>query len=258
MRCFFVDPSQIAEGRALLEGPEARHARTVLRLRPGDAVRLVDGSGWEYAAQVEALPPGAVRFAVGLRRPAPGRPRLRLEVAQGVLKEKKMDRLVRQLAELGAARFTAFACERAVPRSADERLEARRERWRRIAVEALKQCRRGDLMAVETAASLGAVLSRRAAFDRGFFFWERAAAPLALPPPDAPRPAAVLIVLGPEGGFSQAEAEAAAAAGFDLLRLGPRILRAETAALAAAALAQYLFGDLGQTEKNLDMPSEVA
>lgn len=258
MHRFYVEPSRIVSGRALLEGREARHARSVLRLRPGDEALIVDGTGWEYAARVEALATGEIRFALGGRAPAPGRPRLRLEVAQGFLKEKKMDRLVRQLSELGATRFTAFPCERAVPRTAAGRLQTRIARWERIAVEALKQCRRGELMAVGAAPGLAAVLSRRAEFDRALFLWEGAAEPLALPSPGAVPPAAVIVVIGPEGGFSDTEARAAAAAGFDLLRLGPRILRAETAAVAACTVVQHLFGDLGKTEKNLDLPSEVA
>jgi 16S rRNA (uracil1498-N3)-methyltransferase len=149
---------------------------------------------------------------------------------------------------------------RAVARPGGGRVESRRTRWNRIAIEALKQCRRGDLMAVEPAASLDAVLARRPSVDLGIFFWENAAAPLSAGvwPKTPSGPSSVLIVLGPEGGFSESEARAAEAQGFHLAGLGPRILRAETAAVAACAVVQYLFGDLGTSQKNLDNPGEVA
>lgn len=260
MRCFYVDPSQIRDAQAVLEGEEARHAKSVLRLRPGDEVRLVDGTGMEYTARISGFGPGRVNLSVGARRPAPGRPRMRLDVAQGFLKEKKMDRLVRQLTETGAARFIPFMSARAVARPGGGRVESRRLRWNRIAIEALKQCRRGDLMAVEPVAGLDAVLARRPSVDLGIFFWENAAAPLsAVTWPKAPSgPSSVLIVLGPEGGFSESEAQAAEAQGFHIAGLGPRILRAETAAVVACAVVQYLFGDLGTNQKNLDNPEEVA
>lgn len=249
MHSFFLNPDQIERESAVLEGREARHAKNVLRLKAGDEVRLVDGAGFEYAARVVALSPGRVELAVTTRQAAPGRPRLKLTVAQGFLKEKKMDRLVRQLSEAGAARLVPFVSERAVARPASERFDRRRERWTQIAIEALKQCRRGDLLEVEPALDFEAVLARRASVDLGFFFWENADAPLALERPPsqggAPAPTSVLAVLGPEGGFTDAEARAAAEAGFRLARLGPRILRAETAAVAAGVLIQYLFGDLG-------------
>jgi 16S rRNA (uracil1498-N3)-methyltransferase len=247
MHSFFADPRQISGDCAFLEGSEVRHIRSVLRLEPGDALRLVDGTGTEYEARITAFRPGRVELAVTGRRPAPGLPRLRLAVAQGFLKEKKMDRLVRQLSEIGASRLMPFLSGRTVARPAGARSDPRQARWRKIAVEALKQCRRGDLIAVEPVVTFAEVLAQRSAFDSGIFFWEDAAEPLCAPAlhEDAPPPASVLVVLGPEGGFSPEEARSAAEAGFRLARMGPRVLRAETAAVTACALVQYLFGDLG-------------
>src|SRR5512137_976007 len=136
MRFFYVEPSQMAGSKAVLEGAEASHVKNVLRLRRGAAVGLVDGTGFEYTAVIDRIVPGRVELAVTGRAP------LRICVAQGCLKEKKMDRVVRRLSELGAARWVPFICARAVARPESARAAFRRERWRKIAVESLKQCRR--------------------------------------------------------------------------------------------------------------------
>jgi 16S rRNA (uracil1498-N3)-methyltransferase len=254
MRYFFVDPTRISDSTAMLEGSEASHVKNVLRLGRGEEVCLVDGSGLEYRARIERLVAGRVELAVLERKPSAGLAPLRVHAAQGCLKDKKMDRVVRQLSELGVARFIPLISERAVARPEPGRTAYRQERWRKICIDALKQCRRGDLMAIEDITALGCLLKADHAFDCRILFWEGAAQSLAAQPVASKMVAvrSVLVVLGPEGGFSHVEAAAAAAAGFWVVKLGPRILRAETAAIAACAIVQYLFGDLGSRQKNLD------
>jgi 16S rRNA (uracil1498-N3)-methyltransferase len=244
----------------VLEGSEASHLKNVLRLTSGDAVGLVDGSGFEYQARIDRLLPGRVELAITDRKPSPGLSPIRIDAAQGHLKDKKMDRLVRQLAELGVARFIPLVSARAVARPEAGRAASRQERWRKISIEALKQCRRGDLMGIAEIADFGILLETGRAYDRRILFWEGAAHPLA--PPQAaeatPKVRSVLVVLGPEGGFSEQEAAAAETAGFWIAKLGPRILRAETAAVAACAVVQYLYGDLGPGQKSLDKERPTA
>jgi 16S rRNA (uracil1498-N3)-methyltransferase len=172
-------------------------------------------------------------------------------VAQGFLKEKKMDRLVRQLSELGAARWMPFISDRSVARPEGGRAQARQERWRKIAVEALKQCRRGDLMQIDDIVGFDRLLERAPAYDLRILFWEQTCEPLTAQrfSGSPAGPDSVLIVLGPEGGFAEEEVRASEAAGFISASLGPRILRAETAAVAACAIVQHLFGDLGAGAK---------
>lgn len=254
MRFFFVEPSQMAGTKAVLEGAEAAHVKNVLRLRCGAAVGLVDGAGFEYTAVIDRIVSGRVELAVTGRQPAPGQAPVRICVAQGCLKEKKMDRVVRQLSELGAARWVPFICERAVVRPRSERASFRRERWRKIAVESLKQCRRGDLMDIAEVTGFGEALEQGRSYAARILFWEKASEPLTVGRAwgAAGAPPSVMVMLGPEGGFTEQEARAAEAAGFVPAGLGPRILKAETAAVAACALVQYLFGDLGPHQKNLD------
>jgi 16S rRNA (uracil1498-N3)-methyltransferase len=254
MRFFYVEPSQMAGSKAVLEGAEAAHVKNVLRLRRGAAVGLVDGAGFEYTAVIDRIVPGRVELAVTGRQEAPGQAPVRICVAQGCLKEKKMDRVVRQLSELGAARWVPFICERAVARPESERAAFRRERWRKIAVESLKQCRRGNLMDIAEVTRFEEALKKGRSCAARIFFWEKASEPLTLDRAwgAAGTPPSVMVMLGPEGGFTEQEARAAEAAGFVVAGLGPRILRAETAAVAACALVQYIFGDLGPHQKNLD------
>jgi 16S rRNA (uracil1498-N3)-methyltransferase len=254
MRFFYVEPTQIAGSKAVLEGAEASHVKNVLRLRRGAAVGLVDGAGFEYTAVIDRIVPGRVELAVTSRQAAPGQAPVRICVAQGCLKEKKMDRVVRQLSELGVARWIPFICERVVARPPSDRASFRQERWRKIAVESLKQCRRGNLMEIAEVAHFEQVLEQGRSCAARVFFWEKASEPLTAERAAGATgtPPSVMVLLGPEGGFTELEARAAEAAGFVSAGLGPRILRAETAAVAACTLVQYLFGDLGSCQKNLD------
>jgi 16S rRNA (uracil1498-N3)-methyltransferase len=254
MRYFFVDPSQIAASRAVIEGAEASHLKNVLRLTRGEAVCLVDGSGFEYRALIDRLLPGRVELSITGRKASAGVAPIRIDAAQGYLKDQKMDHVVRQLAELGVARFIPLISERAVVRPASGRASFRQERWRKISIEALKQCRRGDLMRIEDLIDFKSLLETGRRYDRCILFWEGGAQALTTQQPTkaAAGVQSVLVVLGPEGGFSDQEAAAAEAAGFWIVKLGPRILRAETAAVAACAIVQYLYGDLGLGQKSLD------
>jgi 16S rRNA (uracil1498-N3)-methyltransferase len=247
MRYFFADPSRISGSSAMLEGAEAAHVKNVMRLRRGDEIGLVDGTGYEYAAVIERIVAGQVELTITGRQEAPGRPPIQVHVAQGWLKEKKMDRSVRQLSELGVARWVPFICERAVARPEAGRAGFRQERWRRIAVESLKQCRRGNLMVIEPPCSFEQVLKMGQTCDLRIIFWERSTQPLVAPATQGavgPR-SSVMALVGPEGGFSEQEVRAAEAAGFIGASLGPRILRAETASVSACTIVQYVFGDLG-------------
>jgi len=168
MRYFFVDPSQVAGTRAVLEGSEASHVRNVIRLKRGDAVGLVDGTGFEYEAVIDRIVPGRVELEVTHRRASAGKASLSLTVAQGYLKEKKMDVAERPVSELGASRWIPFVCERAVARPETGRGSFRRERWRKIAIESLKQCRRGDVMAIGEVHDFGELLAHGRDHDLAF------------------------------------------------------------------------------------------
>jgi len=246
MRRFYIDKADVKNPIVSLKGPEARHIKNVLRLNIGDAVTLFDSSGFEYEAVIQNLSAGMTTLSITRKYPASAESPLQIMVAQAFLKEKKMDSLLRQLCELGMTRWIPFFSERSVPRPKKDRLAARIQRWQKIAIESLKQCRRSILPEITVALSMQEALTLGRSCELKYIFWENKH-------PSADHSTAcrsgnavetVLIMLGPEGGFAEHEVELARKHGFEVASLGPRILRAETAAAAACALMQYRFGDM--------------
>ncbi|MDD2605337.1 MAG: 16S rRNA (uracil(1498)-N(3))-methyltransferase [Desulfobacteraceae bacterium] len=246
MRRFLIAPDIPENAVAILSPEDSRHLVQVLRLRAGDSVQLFDGRGMEYQGTVATLHPDGVRVTVGRRQPTTAESPLELMLLQGFLKETKMDLLVRQLTEVGLSHLVPFLARRSVARPDSRRLAGRLARWRKIAAEALKQCRRGKIPSIDFAGDLDAALVRAENCDLKIVFWETAQRPLGDIVSQLSAPVhSVALLLGPEGGFEAEEVAAAQAAGFAVASLGPRILRAETAALVACALIQHRLGDLG-------------
>ncbi len=194
---------------------------------------------------IEGYERGNVRLRVMQRKDCTGESGLRITLAQGFLKEKKMDRLVRCLTELGVCRFVPVICSRSLARPSGRRMQARAERWQRISRQSLKQCRRLCSLEIMPVMDFAEALDFAGPDQLKLFFWEEKNL-MTLPSRFDTVPSSVFMMLGPEGGFTAQEAQLAVEAGFTVAGLGPRILRAETATLAAAALVQYLWGDMGQ------------
>jgi 16S rRNA (uracil1498-N3)-methyltransferase len=222
-RFFFDGP--LAPGDVTLEGPEAHHLSAVRRFAAGDAVTLFNGDGHEYRATIVDLGKKRVTLHVtGVRSPDRelGFP---LHVAAALPKGDRGDFLIEKLTELGATDFTPLMTDRSVVKAGD----AKADKLRRAVIEASKQCGRNVLMWVHPPARWAEWCVRQT--GRRF---------LAHPGPTAssaaPLPGGVTVAIGPEGGFTEVETELAASAGWERLSLGPRVLRVETAALAAAVL----------------------
>lgn len=244
MRRFYIDPRQISGDTVELTEDESRHLCTVLRLEPGDEIELVDGSGYAYSARIRSTSGSRVQAVVKAGfRPAT-ESALKLTLAMGFLKEKKMDLLVRHLTELGITRFQPLWTERAIARPPQNRLDSRMDRWQSIAREAVKQSRRALVPEIARPVSYDEVLHSARPSQTKIIFWENARQSItgSLDPEQGSRDA--LVMIGPEGGFSEKEGRAAIDCGFIPVLLGPRILRAETAAITACALLQFLFGDM--------------
>lgn len=241
MRRVFVPRPRISGARATLLPADVHYLRGVLRLSPGAEVEAFDGEGGAHDARlVEEA--GAFALALGPRRDAP-RPGARVELAFALARGDRCDLIVQKATELGAARLSPFAAARAVVRLDGARGAERATRWRRIAAEAARQCGRADVPVVDEPAPLDRVLSAAAPELRKILFYEGGGQLLAeVVDRDAP---GHLALLGPEGGFTSEEVEACLAAGARLATLGPRVLRVETACIAAVALLQHRLGDLG-------------
>jgi len=247
MRYFFIEPAALHEPVVAIEGSEVRHIKTVLRLKPGDKIRVFDGEGFEYDASIHRF--FADRVEIKIRRKFPGRKEspVQIAVAQALLKEKKMDQLLRHLCELGMTRWVPFISNRSVSKPGEKRLSARAQRWSKIVKESCKQCQRSKLPSISKTQTFEGVLEYGSSCDLQIVFYENESAKLkSLMAPDPPSPPRkILLILGPEGGFSDQEIANARAAGCVVAGLGSRILRAETAAIAACTLTQFLYGDLG-------------
>jgi 16S rRNA (uracil1498-N3)-methyltransferase len=236
-RRFFVPGVHDTGAAVEVAGSDAHKILNVLRLRDGDRIEIVDSAGVLFAAAVRADSGTLTAVLQQAIARAPQSP-LRVDVAQALPKGRKMDLVVEKATELGAAAIVAFSCERSI----GEAGEAKLERWRRLAAAAAQQCGRLDIPPVSALASFGSLLETFGRYDAVAFAWE-----LTQPQPLRKRldellrgVARLLIVVGPEGGFSHGEADAAVAAGAVPLWLGPRILRTETAALALLAIVGAL------------------
>ena len=234
-------PFPLAPGATVdLPAEAAHHLAKVLRMGEGDALVLFDGRGGEWNARLHRV--GRTMAAVlesfdETERESP----VRVTLLQGVPAADKMDWIVRKGTELGVARIRPVVARRSVIRLSGERMERRVAHWQAIAAAACEQCRRNRVPEVAPLVDL-------------IDFFAEAAAPsehrLMLAPGAelrlkdlAPPAGPVSLLVGPEGGFEEGELAAARIAGFQAVRLGPRVLRTETAGMAALAAMQALWGD---------------
>ena len=241
-------PGPLAAGsRQTIEGDAANHIARVLRLQQGDALILFDGRGGEHAARIEELRKGAVIVAVGDRSSPQRESPLSLTLAQGVSRGERMDWVVQKATELGVTRIVPVLSERTVVRLDAKQAQRKRLHWQGIAIAACEQSGRDRLPDIAEPLTLAAFL---AGFLGNGNVEARTSRVLLSPTgslriADLPRPdAGVVVLIGPEGGLAEAEQRAALAAGFVAARLGPRVLRTETAAVAALTLIQHRAGDL--------------
>jgi 16S rRNA (uracil1498-N3)-methyltransferase len=243
-RRFRVDPEKVGGGRAIIDDPgEIRHIRNVLRLGEGEPVTLFDGRGMEYPASIARILPREILFSLAPGKESPDQESpLKIILGAAVLKPAKFDLLLQKVTELGVGEIVPFFSSRVVPRVGEEQADSRRARWEKIAAEAAKQSGRAAIPRVHPPRSFEEVLQGEWGAAAKIILWEKeAAGAFSEAVGDSP---GVFLLVGPEGGFSDEEAGRARAAGFRPVRLGPRILRAETAGIAAVAILQFIRGDL--------------
>ncbi len=235
-RRFFVEGAKEIGESVEIGGADAHKIANVLRLSPGDRIVVIDSTARTFAAAIAALG-RVVRATIeeeifDERAPAAV---IRIDVAQAVPKGRRMDFVVEKGSELGVESFLPFYCERSVGRDVGAEKAAR---WQRIARAAAQQCGRKSVPAVLEAMAYSTLLERFGDYDAVLFAWELATpAPLHQRLAEAlPASGRVLVVVGPEGGFTHEEAELAQCRGAAMLWLGPRVLRTDTAALVLLAV----------------------
>ncbi|HET7755962.1 MAG TPA: 16S rRNA (uracil(1498)-N(3))-methyltransferase [Steroidobacteraceae bacterium] len=242
----YVDAPLASGERIRLEGGAASHVTRVLRLRVGEALVLFNGAGGEFLGSIDKAHGGEVTVGIGEHVAVERESPLALTLAQGISRGERMDLVVQKATELGVSHLVPLLTERSVVRLEAQQADRRLNHWRAIAIGACEQSGRNRLPQVSTPLGLRDFLHRPGAPAPG----STAGSRLLLSPEatrrlaELERPAGpVTVLVGPEGGLADTEAEAAVAAGFTPVRVGPRVLRTETAAIAAITLLQREFGD---------------
>jgi 16S rRNA (uracil1498-N3)-methyltransferase len=232
---FFVD-APLSLGAHALPEASAHYISRVLRLTGGAVVQLFDGSGQEYRGELVEV--GKKQVTVELSEQLPGLPEpgLKIHLGQGLSRGERMDWAIQKATELGATEITPIVSERCEVRLKDERADKRLAHWRQIAISACEQSGRSVIPTIHPPMPLQDWLAVEAELKLVLH-------PVAESLSTHQRPATLAFLIGPEGGLNDAEIEQARSAGFQPARLGPRVLRTETAPVVALSVAQLLWGD---------------
>ncbi|MBO0860864.1 MAG: 16S rRNA (uracil(1498)-N(3))-methyltransferase [Chloracidobacterium sp.] len=240
---FYAAPSSFIETSVTLLAGEARHLTRVLRLGVGAHVFVFDGEGVEYECEVARVAKHEVGLNLLRKLDEVVESPLRLTLAQALIKGDKFDWVIQKTTELGVTRIVPLVTDHSDVKRGEERAVQRIERWRRIALEALKQCGRRRLVEICEPESFDD-FCESAAKDTRLIFSEHGGESLAAVSEKLRDASQLSLCVASEGGWSEHELLKAASCGFTPVSLGPRILRAETAAIAAVALSQHIFGDI--------------
>jgi len=244
MHRFYLPPSDCQDNTIALTGAEAHHALSVLRLGPGERVVVLDGAGHELLCDVRDTAGGRLELTVRQRNPLTLLP-CRLTLIQAMTKPKSMEIIVQKATELGATRLVPVLSERSVAQLDGEAAGRKTEKWRAIAIEAIKQCGSPWLPAIDEPVKPGVFLARGEGFDLTLL---ASLQPGAMHPREVlqayqaehgrpPRQLAVWV--GPEGDFTPAELGAIRGSGAQPVTLGPLVLRSETAAIYCLSFLSY-------------------
>jgi 16S rRNA (uracil1498-N3)-methyltransferase len=256
---FFIPGDRIQEERVSLQGAVVHQIRDVLRLTPGDSIIVLDDSGWEFQVQLTGVEYDLVTGTIQSKVLAHTEPRTKISLYQSLLKGDRFEWVLQKGTELGIVEFIPMVSDRCVIGSVDDVSKAKVERWQRIVLEAAEQCARARLPRVQAPMLFAQACERARRADLALLFWEeeqkRSLRSMLVASPETTisahgktevlrRPFSISIFIGPEGGFSVREADLARRYGIAPVSLGPRILRADTAALAAATAILYQFEDM--------------
>ncbi len=252
MQRYFINPDQFTENEAILTGDDSHHLQKVMRARVGEQVICSNGIGREALVKITEMHAGLVRAAIIEELPLLAEPGVQVWIAQSLPKGDKLETVIQKGTEIGAVRFIPFLSARTVVQY-DERKEAKRvDRWRKIAKEAAEQAHRNRIPEVDAPIPWKQLLKQAGLADAAFFCYEkengqhlRTGLRHAFPDPAEAKGKTVLLVIGPEGGFTEQELQEAEAAGCVAVGLGARILRTETAGMVGLTCVLYETGEMG-------------
>ena len=238
---FFVEPEQIGPEWATITGPDVNHIRNVLRMRPGEAVRISDGKGSCYDGTIDTLQSDEIIVRLTGEKMESTELPVEVVLFQGLPKSDKMEWIIQKNTELGVGAIVPVATSRAVVKLDEKKADSKVKRWNGIAEAAAKQSKRTLIPEVRSVLSFKQALAESATFDvklmpyenaEGMAFTRKCIGEI--------RPGAkVAVFIGPEGGFSEEEVKTASEMGFLPITLGRRILRTETAGMSVLSMISY-------------------
>ena len=248
---FFTPIDHISADTLTIDSGDAAHIKKVLRLSVGDEITVCDGKGFDYAARITVLEPGAINCEILKKYPVETEPEIQVTLYQGIPKSTKMDYIIQKTTELGVTRIVPCVMERCVVKLEDTKAEAKKTaRWQKIAGEAAKQSGRGIIPEVTAPMEFAEAVSQMRQDDLCFAPYEcEERETLRSVLTEKAEARSVSFMIGPEGGFDPREIELLRQAGIRTVTLGRRILRTETAGEAVLAMIMYEIGDINGGEK---------
>lgn len=240
---FFVSKSQIENQKAVITGADVNHLTRVLRAKPGDSLLLCDGEGSDYSARILSFSKEQVEAEILKVFPCPNEPQVLVTLYQGLPKQGKMEWIIEKCTEMGISRIVPVQMERSVVKLTDSQAEKKLERWRKTAEAAAKQCGRGRIPEVSMPVSLPKLVQSSLPSFLLLPYEEERARPIRSALQQKKNDTAGIFI-GPEGGFSPDEAAFLKNLGALSVTLGPRILRTETAGLAALTVLLYEWNEM--------------
>ncbi len=238
----YLTTSLASDSEITIEGSAANHIGRVLRLKSGDKITLFNGKGGEYSAVLTSIERQIIHAQVGKFNPRESESPLQITLAQGISRGERMDYTLQKSVELGVNRIIPLTTERCGVKLDEKRAAKRQQHWQGIIISACEQCGRNRIPEILPITSLACWLGENHTETQPFVLHHSAKHSLRqLAPPCGP----ISLLIGPEGGLSENELENASQGGFQGIQFGPRILRTETASIAALAALQTYWGDLG-------------
>ncbi|ABD79731.1 16S rRNA (uracil(1498)-N(3))-methyltransferase [Saccharophagus degradans] len=235
----YIDKPITANANLDLDGPTAHYLLKVLRMESGRELILFNGKGGEYSAVIESAGKKNVFCKVGKHNTRESESSLQTELAIGISRGDRMDWVLQKATELGVSRIIPLFADRSEVKLKGERLEKKMQHWQQILISACEQCTRNTLPTLLPACPLDEYLASTQA-EQKFVLHHRTHKKLR----DITKPKSAALLIGPEGGLTDNEIQNAERKGFNALALGPRILRTETAPIAALSILQFVWGDV--------------
>ena len=246
MHRFFITPDNITDDKVIILSTDVAHMRTVLRLKEGDRVQVLDGRGNCYTIVLSKVSRDRIESTISLKEDASNcESPLRICLGQGIVKGTGLDGIVRKSVELGVDKIVQISANRSIAKLSQEDSERKINRWCRISREASKQCGRSSIPIIgPKPTTVKEFCFSNQESDLKIIFWEEERSFRIKNLFHKSKLKSVAILIGPEGGFSSKEVDVSRKYGFQSVSLGPRLLRTDTAPLAAIAIIQNHWGDL--------------